>query len=181
MVRVAVSVCIACAASLGCIQAPKIATIDRATALEQQAGASFPDAEQKLAHAAAVAQPVGLTPDQLEALGAPAARIVDESDQTDAERVDDLLERHCVGEGNDGLLAETKSACHGGVEDRDELVKLVDRANRARAQVWRWMKEQQPAVSEEEVRKRWRTKHAEGVTCGAWMQDDEGKWREKKC
>ncbi len=181
MIRIAASVCIACAASIGCIKAPAIATIDRATALEQQAGASFPDAEQKLARAAVVPQAAPLTPEQIDALGAPATPVVDEHDQTDAERVDELLERHCVGEGNDGLLAETKDECHGGVEDHDELVKLVDRANRARAQVWRWMQDQQPNVADGELRKRWRVKHAEGVTCGAWMQDDAGKWSEKKC
>jgi uncharacterized protein YdbL (DUF1318 family) len=166
---------------MACIRAPEITTVDRATALEQQAGASFPETEQKLARASAVPQAVRLTPDQLDTLGAQASPVVDEHDQTDAELVDDLLERHCVGEGNDGLLAETKDACHGGVADHDELVKLVDRANRARAQVWRWMQEQQPNVSEVEVRKRWRAKHAEGVTCGAWMQDDAGKWSAKTC
>ncbi len=125
-------------------------------------------------------RPVTLTPDQLESVGVSEPSVVDEHEMTEAERVDDLLEHHCVGEGNDGLLAETTSACRGGV-DHDEVVRLVDRVNRARTQLWRWMHDQKPDTSIEELRKQWRTKHTAGVTCGAWMQDDAGKWREKAC
>jgi hypothetical protein len=173
-------ICIAAVLSAACINPPKIVAIDRASALEQQAGASFPEVERKLTRAAAVATPVPLTPDQLDTIRSSEGPIVDEHDLTDAERIDDWLERHCVGEGNDGLLADTSSACHGAV-DHDELVKLVDRTNRSRAQLWVWMHDKQPDVSMEELRRRWRAKHASGVTCGAWVQSEDGKWTSKAC
>ncbi len=167
-------------ASFGCIKAPEIVMVDRATALEQQAGGSFPEIEKKLARASVSPHPVPLTPDQLDALGMTPAPIADEHETTDADRVDDLLERHCIGEGNDALLAETHDACRGAV-DHDEVTKLVDRVNRARAQLWRWMHEQKPDVPVDDLRKRWRATHAAGVTCGAWMQSDDGKWEAKSC
>jgi len=179
MSRAWISVAIA-AASIACIKAPEIVTVDRATALEQQAGASFPALEKKLAREAVTPRAVPLTPEQVDSIGLPSSPVVDEHEVTDAERVDDWLERHCVGEGNDGLLVDTSSACRGAA-DHEEVVKLVDRANRSRAQLWRWMHEQQPNVAVEELRKQWRVKHAAGVTCGAWMQDDAGNWREKTC
>lgn len=167
-------------ASAGCIKAPEIVLVDRATALEQQAGGSFPEIEKKLARASISPRPVPLTPEQLESLGMTSQALSDEHEITDADRVDDLLERHCVGEGKDGLLDQTHDACHGAV-DHDEVVKLVDRVNRSRAQLWRWMHEQKPDVQEDELRKRWRAAHAAGVGCGAWVQGDDGKWEAKSC
>ncbi len=172
--------CIALLASVGCIKAPEIVMVDRATALEQQAGGSFPEIEKKLARASISPRPVSLTPDQLESLGMTQSALSDEHETTDADRVDDLLERHCIGETNDGLLADAADACHGAV-DRDEVTKLIDRVNRARAQLWRWMHEQKPDVPVEDLRKRWHATHAAGVTCGAWMQKDDGKWEAKSC
>lgn len=173
-------ICIALLASIGCIKAPEIVMVDRATALEQQAGGSFPEIEKKLARASISPRPVPLTPDQLESLGMTPAALSDEHEVTDADRVDDLLERHCIGETKDGLLADTGDACHGAV-DHDEVTKLVDRVNRARAQLWRWMHEQKPDVAVEDLRKRWRATHAAGVACGAWMQNEDGKWEPKSC
>ncbi|HSQ61703.1 MAG TPA: DUF1318 domain-containing protein [Polyangiaceae bacterium] len=167
-------------AAVGCIKPPEIVMVDRATALEQQAGGSFPALEKKLAQAAIAPRPVPLTPDQLETLGMGSARLIDQTEMTDADRVDDLLQRHCVGEGRNGLLADTANVCRGAVE-RDEVVKLVDRVNLARTQLWRWMHEQRPELSLEEVRSRWRKTHASGVVCGGWMEGDDGKWEAKSC
>lgn len=166
--------------SIGCIKAPEIVMVDRATALEQQAGGSFPEIEKKLARASISPRPVPLTPAQLDSLGMTPSALSDEHETTDADRVDDLLERHCIGESKEALLEETHDACHGAV-DADEVVKLVDRVNRARAQLWRWMHEQKPDVAVEELQKRWRATHAAGVTCGAWVQADDGKWAAKTC
>ncbi len=165
---------------LGCIKPPDIVMVDRATALEQQAGGSFLELEQKLARAAIGAQPVPFTPEQLEALGMGPPSLVDNAEMTDADRVDDLLEQHCAGEGHDGLLVATFDACHGAT-DHDELLKLVDRVNRARLQLWRWMHEQRSDVSLDELRKRWTEVHARGVACGAWVQGDGGNWQSKGC
>ena len=171
---------LAVAASVGCIKPPEIVLVDRATALEQQAGGSFPEIEKKLARASISPRPVPLTPAQIESLGLGAPALSDEHEATDADRVDDLLERHCVGESKEGLIEQTQDACHGAV-DQDDVVKLVDRVNRARVQLWRWMHEQKPDVALEELQKRWRAAHAAGVTCGAWVQGDDGKWAAKTC
>jgi hypothetical protein len=49
-------------APLGCVKAPDIVVVDRATALEQQAGGSFADLEQHLAQRAVSPGPEALTP-----------------------------------------------------------------------------------------------------------------------
>ena len=113
-------------------------------------------------------------------LGIAPARLMDQTEMTDADHVDDLLQRHCIGEGRNGLLADTSDACRGAV-DHDEVVKLVDRVNRARGQLWRWMREQRPELSFDEVRDRWRVAHLTGVVCGGWIEADGGKWDAKSC
>lgn len=163
-----------------CINPPEIVMVDRATALEQQAGGSFDSLEKRLERNAVAARPVPFTPDELEALGMAPPPIVDRTEMTDADRVDDWLQRHCVGEGKEGLLVDTMHECHGAA-DHDEVVKLVDRVNRARVQLWRWMHEERPDVPIEALRKRWREAHARGVVCGGWTQDESGKWDAKGC
>ena len=121
-------------AAVGCIRAPEIVMVDRATALEQQAAGSFDDLDRSLTRSGIVPRPVPLTPAQLEALGIKPTALVDETDLTDADRIDALLRLHCVGEGRDGLLADTHGACRG-FADRGTSVVLIERVNRARAQL----------------------------------------------
>ena len=166
-------------AAVGCIKPPEIVMVDRATALEQQAAGSYAELEKKLAQAAVTPSPVPLTPHQLEALGAPAL-MTDQTEMTEADRVDDMLLRHCIGEGRNGLLVDTSEVCRGAV-DRDEVVKLIDRANLGREQLWRWMHQQRPELSLQELRSRWRMAHATGVVCGGWIEGDDGKWEAKSC
>ncbi len=166
--------------SLACIPAPEFVVVDRATVLEEQAGGSFPELEEKLARAAIVPHPVPLTPAQLEALGIAAPPIVERTGMTDADRVDGLLAQHCWGEARDGFIVATPKACHGAV-DRREAVLLVERVNRARAELWRWLHEERPEVSEAALRHLWVKLHAEGVICGGWIQRDDGGWEAKRC
>jgi uncharacterized protein YdbL (DUF1318 family) len=154
--------------------------VDRATALEQQASGSFDDLERKLATASITPQAVPFTPAQLETLGIRAVAIVDQTELTDADRVDALLVQHCVGEGHDGLLVDTKDACQGAA-DHTETMLLVDRTNTARLQLWRWMHTQKPDVTVEDLRRAWHVSHARGTVCGAWVESDDGKWAEKSC
>ena len=173
----------AAGAPLGCIKAPEIVLVDRATALEQQAAGSYQDLERKLARAAMAPRPAPLTPEQLETLGIAPPSLVDDTERTDADRVDALLSQHCIGESKEALLVETHDACKGAA-DRAQALALVERTNNARQQLWRWMKERGPnpkARTLDDVRRAWHHEHARGVVCGGWIQKDDGSWEEKKC
>ncbi|WP_257459651.1 YdbL family protein [Archangium lipolyticum] len=164
----------------GCIRAPEIVMVDRATALEEQASGSFKDVERRLDRAGMSPTPVPLTPNQLEDLGIQPTPLVENLGKTQADRVDELLRRHCVGEGRDGLLVDTRSQCRAGRLSADD-VALVERVNRARRHLWQWMRTVRPGVPEESIRRSWQQVHAEGVICGGWIESDDGTWGEKKC
>lgn len=167
-------------AASGCIRAPQIVMVDRATALEEQAAGSFKEVEQRLARAGMSPTPVPLTPNQLEDLGIRPTPLVENLGKTQADRVDELLFRHCVGEGRDGLLVDTRRSCLAGRLTADD-VALVERVNRARQQLWKWMRTARPGVSEESLRRSWHQAHAQGVICGGWVEAADGIWGEKKC
>ncbi|HEX8435694.1 DUF1318 domain-containing protein [Archangium sp.] len=164
----------------GCISAPEIVMVDRATALEEQASGSFKDVEQRLARAGMSPTPVPLTPNQLEELGIQPTPLVENLGKTQADRVDELLRRHCVGEGRDGLLVDTRSLCTAGRLSADDAA-LMERVNRSRIHLWQWMRTVRPSVPEESLRRSWQQVHAEGVICGGWVEADDGTWGEKKC
>jgi len=165
---------------VGCVKAPEIVMVDRATALQQQASGSFDELEARLDRAAIEPRPVPLTPDQLDALGIRPAPLVDESDLTDADRLDGLLAQHCVGEGKEGLVVDTHEACKGAA-DQEEVQTLVERVNRARRQLWRWMHEQRADLSEGDLQRTWRENHVRNVVCGGWIEGSDGKWLGKSC
>jgi uncharacterized protein YdbL (DUF1318 family) len=179
-ILVALAVVAAVAGLAGCFKPPEIVMVDRATALEQQASGSFDDLERKLDRAGIEPRPVPLTPEQLEALGIHPAPLVDESELTDADRLDGLLAQHCVGEGKDGLIVDTRAACKG-TADAEQVQALLERANRARRQLWRWMHEQRSDVSEAELERAWRENHLRNVVCGGWVEGSDGKWQGKSC
>lgn len=164
----------------GCIRAPEIVMVDRATALEEQASGSFKDVEQRLARAGMNPTPVPLTPNQLEDLGIQPTPLIENLDKTQADRLDELVRRHCVGEGKDGLLVDTRRSCTAGRVSSDD-VALVERTNRTRMQLWQWMRTVRPSMPAESLRRSWQQVHAKGVVCGGWVQSDDGTWGEKKC
>jgi uncharacterized protein YdbL (DUF1318 family) len=180
MNRVFVLFLVAAALVAGCYKPPEIVMVDRATALEQQAAGSFDDLELKLDRAAAEPRPVPLTPDQLDALGIRPRSLVDESELTDADRLDALLAEHCLGEGKEGLVVDTRDACRGAV-DPEEAETLMERVNRARRQLWRWMHEQRADVPERELARMWHENHIRNAVCGAWVEGSDGKWSSKAC
>ncbi len=180
LLTVAVAIVVALPGLAGCFKAPEIVMVDRATALEQQASGSFDDLERELDRAAIEPRPVPLTPDQLVALGIRPAPLVDESELTDADRLDGLLAQHCVGEGKNGLIVDTHDACKGAA-DSEEVQTLLERVNRARRQLWRWMHEQRADVSEGDLQRGWRENHVRNVVCGGWVEGSDGKWQEKSC
>ena len=165
---------------VGCIHPPEVVMVDRATALEQQAGGSFDDIERKLSRVSIEAHPVPLTPKQFEELGIKPLPLTDATEQTDADRVDALLVQHCIGESHEGLLVETHAACVGAA-DRAEALELIERVNQARLQLWTWMHEQRKTASAEDIRRTWRSVHLRGVVCEGWVEESKGKWEGKKC
>ena len=154
--------------------------VDRATALEQQASGSFDDLERKLDRAGIEPRPVPLTPEQLEALGIRPAPLVDESELTDADRLDGLLVQHCVGEGK-RRPGRRHARRLQGAADAEEVQTLLERVNRARRQLWRWMHEQRSDVSARRPAPRWREDHVRNVVCGGWIEGGDGKWQGKSC
>ena len=175
---------VACAtllAAVGCgIKPPEYVVVDRATALEQEASGSFDDVEKRLNRAGVEPRPVPLTPEQIGALGARPPPLVDGSDLTDADRLDGLLVQHCVGEGGDGLIVDTRESCKGAA-DGDEVQTVVERVNRSRRQLWRWMHEQRSDVSADDLQRSWHQAHVRNVVCGGWLEGDDGKWQGKTC
>ncbi len=168
------------ALSLGCLGTPQLVVVDRATALEEQAGGSFDEVERKLIRAGIAPHPVPFTPEQLEALGIRTEDISNPSELTEADQVDRFLRQRCLGEGKDGLLVETPDACTGAA-DPERIAQLVERANRARIQLWKWMQGERPKASSKEVRRAWKAAHEEGLVCGGWRQRDDGNWEAKAC
>lgn len=163
-----------------CFKPPEIVMVDRATALEQQAAGSFEELERQLDRGGIEPRPVPLTPEQLETLGLRPPPLVDESDRTDGDRLDALLAQHCLGEGKDGLIVDTRDACKGGA-DAHEIQTLLERVNRARRQLWRWMHEQRRDVPERDLLRTWRENHLRNVVCGGWIEGGDGKWQAKSC
>jgi len=164
----------------GCIKAPEIVLVDRATALEEQAGGSFKELQEKLERNATTPRPTPLTPEQLEELGLRPAPLADETSLSDMDRVDLLLKQHCVGESKDGTLVGTPDDCLGAA-DRDLAATLVERVNLARTQLWRWMHDRHPAATPEEMKRSWHEAHLKGVVCDGWVQKSDGGWEAKKC
>ncbi len=164
----------------GCIRAPEIVLVDRATALEHQAAGSFVDLERRLLHEGITAHPVPLSPQDLEVLGIVPPPLVDEIDQTEADRVDTLLQQHCIGEARDGTLTDTHDTCKVSA-DRAAARTLIERVNRARQQIFYWMHARQPKVPPAELRKSWREAHLRGVICGGWVQKEDGSFEAKQC
>jgi hypothetical protein len=169
---------VALAASIGCVKLPEVVMVDRATALEQQASGSFDDVEQRLNRSAVEPRPVPLTPAQLEALGIASTPRPAGADATDADIVDGLLVQHCIGEGSDGLLADTRDQCRGAA-DGEEVLVTIERVNRARRQLWRWMHEQRAGSDVAALQKGWHEAHLRDVVCGGWTETNDGKWQGK--
>ena len=120
-----------------CIRAPDVVMVDRATALEQQAAGSFDEVELKLIRTGVVPRPVPLTPEQLEALGVRPPTPVDDTEQTEADRIDDLLRNRCIGEGRDGLLVDTHASCLGASDRGDDSGERGDVGSRIGSRVQR--------------------------------------------
>ncbi len=170
----------------GCIKAPDVVIVDRRTALEQQATGRFPTLEAQLDQAGISAKPQPYTRSSLKNVGwlprkehdAIAALYREAHDEH--ERVDRLLLRRCIGEANDGTLVETRDACKGDI-DVATVSGLLERTNRNRRQIWRYLLSRRKGSSLDAVRGAWRESHLRGVVCGGHVQRKGGAWMVKKC
>ncbi len=172
--------------TIGCIQA-HVAVVDRATALEQQAGGEFGPLERDLLQSGLSPRAAEFTRGEIDASG------VDTSGTTlgrilqihtlraaDDAALDDLFTRHCVGEAMDGLVVDTADACRGGF-DTAATTPLVERANRDRRQWWAYLQELQPGRAPAEIRHSWRAAHRVTVPCGVRWQSEDRSWEVKSC
>lgn len=173
----------AVALAAGCVRAPAVVIVDRKTALEQQASGSFRGLEEELEQAGLQPRPAPVTAAQLGAAGVRRERLDggDEADGTDDALVADaLLVKRCLGEALDGALALTPEPCTGTV-DVPAVGRLIERVNRERRQLWRWLAGRAPGKSDDEVRAAWREVHLAGLPCGGQYQVTGGAWEVKRC
>ena len=170
----------------GCVKAPStVYLVDQKTVLEHQAGGELRALENDLNASALQPGPEPLTPAQLEAAGvaggglSPVAQLY-AAEHGDADRIDALLIRRCLGEARTGLLEVTPDTCTGSV-DTGELTRLVQRENRNRRQIWAYIQRQTPGAGETDIRDVWRKNHLLRVVCGGQIQADDGTWMVKQC
>jgi hypothetical protein len=170
----------------GCIQA-HVAVVDRATALEQQAGGEFGTLERDLLQSGLSPRAAELTRGEIEASGIDTSRTtldrilrIHALRAEDDAALDDLFARHCVGEGRDGLVVETADACRGEY-DAAAATPLIERANRDRRQLWAYLLELRPNDTPEGIRGAWRKAHRVIAPCGVRWQADDLSWEVKSC
>jgi len=170
------------ALAAGCVHAPAVVITDRKTALEQQASGSFRGLEEELEQAGLLPRPAPLTAAQLGEAGVrDDLEATDQSDGgNDAVRADALLVKRCFGEALDGTLVLTIEPCTGSF-DVPQANRLIERVNRERRQLWRWLAERAPERSADEVRAAWREIHMDGLVCGGQRQIAGGTWEIKRC
>jgi len=167
----------------GCIKAPAIAVVDNRTALEIQAAGEYPELEFQSANATLRPGPTPVSGQDLVSKAGLAAAGADldlfEVSETDAQLIDAMLVRGCLGEGEDGLLKYTPDRCDQTVEV-SELLQAAGRNNLHRRQIWEYLATKTTNRSTVEVRDAWRSVHLEQVRCGAWIEED-GVWTQKTC
>jgi hypothetical protein len=180
--RRGVSLCVLVALAGGCVSAPAVVIVDRKTFVEQQASGSFRGLEEELEQAGLVPRPVPVTAAQLGAAGVrrEGLEATDQDDGSDAARADALLIKRCLGEALDGTLVLTLDPCTGTL-DVPLVDRMIERVNRERRQLWRWLAGQAPGKTADEVRTAWRETHLVGLVCGGQVQVAGGTWEVKRC
>jgi hypothetical protein len=187
--RIAILVALGAAVPLAgaaCISVPSVVVVDRKTALELQVAGEYPASATASTTDGMSPGATPLSRGALLAAGAESRAGFDGLTEpwtvfrADADLVDDLLARRCVGGSFDGQLAERGETCVGEV-DAAALAGLIQRTNRAREQVWRWLASKAPGSDEQRVRTAWRQVHLDEVPCGAPVQAAGGRWEVRSC
>jgi hypothetical protein len=171
----------------GCIRPPDVVLLDRKTVLEEQASGELYPLENELREAAIVPKGEDFTRAQLQESGADLSRdtlnrivAIHGLLRAESEVLDDLLVRRCIGEARSGLLVETPRTCAGRANEA-RTSAAVQRVNRARRQLWRYIQEQGSGATDEEVRATWRRHHLQSVVCGGQIEVEAGAWGVKPC
>lgn len=167
-------------AASGCVRAPAVVIVDRKTALEQQSSGSFRGLEEELEQAGLQPRPAALTSAQLAGAGVGVDLLEDDDEGSDAQRTDTLLVQRCIGESLEGTLVLTLEQCTGTI-DVPQVNRVMERVNRERRQLWRWLGERAAGRSASDVRNTWRATHLEGLICGGQLQLAAGGWEIKRC
>lgn len=170
-----------------CISAPDVVLLDRKTILEEQAAGELLTLADALRESAIVPQAVPYTRGQLEAAGADLShdalgRLVQlqQMPLSEIDYLDNLLVRRCIGEARSGLLVETPATCTGPAATV-RTSAAVQRVNRSRKQLWRYLQERSPESSSAQIRSLWRQRHLQALVCGGQVQQDDGEWDIKQC
>jgi len=184
MLTLVAALAVAAVSAAGCIRAPDLVIVDRTTALEQQAAGNYRPLSDELERAGIVPRAAPLTRGQLDAAGVRAARpeeaLADVEAESDATQLDALLLRRCLGEARDGTIVETPKSCTGAI-DAARVTRLIERTNRNRWQIWRYLQTRRPSTPMDEIRRVWRETHLSGVVCDAPVESTAGAWEPKKC
>lgn len=176
--------CLALGAA-ACITVPDVIIADRATVLEQQAAGDFQPLARDLRRAAIIPGGEPFGPGDLPGGAARTGDLdellrIDAAPPADAEQIDALLVERCIGESSEGLLVPTEATCQGE-PDVEAAMRLLERANRDRRQLWAWIDQKRPASDVDAVRKQWRVFHLMTTPCGANLQVASGDWEAKRC
>lgn len=169
----------------GCV-APNVVVVDQKTALEQQAAGGYPTLQNELDQSGLAIAPEPFAREELvqgraREGGAPLGELAElyVKIATDADAVDQLLLRSCVGEAQAGVLEARPGECVGAT-DATELARLVGRENLHRRQLWELLARQtQRTIAE--AQSAWRTVHLEQVVCGGLIEVAPGEWKAKTC
>lgn len=170
---------------VGCVK-PNVVVVDQKTALEQQAAGGYPALENELDQAGLAVAPEPFAREELAsgreqrggaALGELAELYVKIA--SDADAIDQLLLRACVGEAQSGLLDARPESCVGAT-DATELARLIGRENLHRRQLWQLIA-RESNVSADKAQAEWRTLHLEQVICRGLVETRASVWEPKSC
>lgn len=170
---------------LACVS-PNVVVVDQKTALEQQAAGGYPALENELDQAGMALAPEPYAREELAggreragsaALGELAEIYVKVA--SDADAIDQLLLRGCIGEARSGQLVPRPGECIGAT-DTAELTRLIGRENLHRRQLWQLIAKER-GVALERAQEAWRAVHLEQVVCGGLVEQTADMWRPKPC
>lgn len=171
--------------AVACVKAPNVSVVDQKTALERQAAGEYPELENELEQAQLAPKPEPYPREEMldgrDRAGSGALGEVAElyaKAESDADAIDRLLVKQCIGEAMSGFLEARPASCTTTVNTA-EMTRVLGRANLHRRQVWQLIASDRGS-SVKDAQETWRTVHLEQVVCGGLIQTGKG-WAPKSC